>query len=366
MTNQRGVIPGVLCGAAATLARRKGVVALCLTLLTILTLATSAPVLAQGQSQFVPAPIAPQNDNGAQPSVAASTQAGKSYLQLKQEHPGWLQIPGKLIRPDCVHEVPNGAQIEIGEDGKPTGDVTMNGEVIAHYDACPEAPIDTRHVANAGSRTPGTGNGWVEAAQWDVSLNPGDNIDLMQGFWTVPSAPSENGATIFLFNGLEPSSQSWIMQPVLQYGGSAAGGGNYWAIASWLVGSSAYHSPLENVNAGDFLFGYTEMTGTSGSDLDYKIEGQDLTTGAYSWLTVNTWGLQWTWAYNGVLEAYNVTSCAEFPSSNPDLFFFAEVTHGYPSYDSLSPGFYGATYSYGGPSCGFDAYVSGSSTDLYY
>ena len=63
-------------------------------------------------------------------------------------------LPGQLIRPDCVHEIPNGARVEISKDGKVTGDVTMNGQVIAHYDACPEAPIPTRHTASA-SNTPG-------------------------------------------------------------------------------------------------------------------------------------------------------------------------------------------------------------------
>ena len=48
-----------------------------------------------------------------------SAQATKSYSQLKAEHPGWMQIPGRLIRPDCVHQIPSGAQLEFGSDGNP-------------------------------------------------------------------------------------------------------------------------------------------------------------------------------------------------------------------------------------------------------
>lgn len=82
-------------------------------------------------------------------------QTPKSYSQLNAEHPGWMQIPGRLIRPDCVHEVPSGAQIELGRDNKPTGDVIMNGQVIAHYDSCPEESVETRHIGSQGEQDPG-------------------------------------------------------------------------------------------------------------------------------------------------------------------------------------------------------------------
>ena len=39
--------------------------------------------------------------------------------------------------------------------------------------------------------------------------------------------------TIFLFNGIQNSTS--IYQPVLQWGPSAAGGGNFWTVASWYV-----------------------------------------------------------------------------------------------------------------------------------
>jgi hypothetical protein len=297
-----------------------------------------------------------------------SAQTGKTYSQLKMEHPDWVQIPGELIRPDCVHAVPKGAHIEIGEDGE-SGDVTVKGAFVAHYDPCPEAPVSTRHMGDQGQQEPGpTGNGWVEASQEELSLKSSDNIDFMYGLWTVPKTPSENGATVFFFNGIEPSGGGWILQPVLQFGASDAGGGNYWAIASWFVGTSAYFSPLERVNAGDLLTGYTEQTGVSGSDLDYYVYSTDDNTGGYSWLSVKTHGLHWIWAYAGVLEAYNVTSCKELPSGS-DQFLDSSVDHGYPDYDPVANAFYGAQYDYfggGGPQCGFKVSVSGSTSTLYF
>jgi len=164
-----------------------------------------------------------------------SAQAGQvqeqTYRQLTAAHPDWVQVPGQIMRADCVHEIPNGAKVVIGENGEPTGDVLLKGQVIAHHDTCSEAPISTKHTAsvNKPGHTPGPPfNGWVEDSQESVSLGSSDNIDWESGEFYVPNAPSSNGGTIFLFNGIAPTAQNWILQPVLQYGVSAAGGGNYW------------------------------------------------------------------------------------------------------------------------------------------
>jgi len=301
--------------------------------------------------------------------------------QSSTDHHGWVQIPGELIRPDCVHEIPNGATVEVHEnenenenengndDERMTADVTLNGALIAHYDACPEAAVITRTRTRTRARTmglahtPGTGNGWVEADQWNVPLAGNDDIDYLAGNWTVPEYPAENGALIYLFDGIEPASGSWILQPVLQYGASPAGGGDYWAVASWLVSSKqAFHSPLQTVYPGNSIKGYTEMTRISGSMKEWEVEAKDTTTGVDSYLAAKISGQHWTWAYAGVLEAYNVTSCVQFPPNGREVFKGSVVDHGFPAYMPPSPrGWNGAVYSYGGPSCQF-AVVAASGT----
>jgi hypothetical protein len=295
-------------------------------------------------------------------------QPEQSYKDLTTAHPDWVQIPGKLIRTDCVHEIPNGAKVVVGKDGEPTGDVMLNGQLFAHYDMCSEAPISTRHTATATKPTalnhvPGPPfSGWVEDSQEDLSLSSSDNIDWESGEFYVPNNPSVNGGTIFLFNGIAPTAENWILQPVLQYGTSAAGGGNYWAIASWFVGTGgAWHSPLETVKPGDTLYGYTEQT-AKGTDLDYTSEAYDLTSGAYSWLSIYSSGLHWTWAYEGVLEVYNVNSCSQLPSSGYAYFFDNEVYHGYPSFDYVTPAFTGDVFQSG---CSDWTYVNNSSDYAY-
>ena len=294
---------------------------------------------------------------------AQARQPEQTYKAITTAHPDWVQVPGKLMRADCVHEIPNGAKVVIGADGQPTGDVMLNGSLFAHYDACSEAPVSTR---NTVATTPKTlehapvvpsFNGWVEDSQEDLSLSSSDNIDWESGEFYVPNNPSVNGGTIFLFNGIAPVGEEWILQPVLQYGPSAAGGGNYWAIASWFVGTGgAWHSPLETVKAGDTLYGYTEQT-AKGSTLDYFSEAYDLTSGAYSWISIYSSGLHWTWAYEGVLEVYNVNSCSQLPTSDYAYFFNNEVYHGYPAYDHVAPAFVGDVFQSG---CNDWTYVNNS------
>jgi len=278
-----------------------------------------------------------------------------------------VQAPGALVRPDCLHQVPNGAKVSESAHGRAGEDVTLNGQLIAHFDPCPENSISTRHLV----QDPGTGNGWVEAAQWDTALKSPDNIDYLYGYWTVPAAPKTSGALVYFFNGVEPNGGGWIIQPVLQYGDNGAFGGDYWVFASWLVHSNTDYfvsSTVLSVNPGDKVNGSLWETSISGGTLGYDIAATDNTTNQSSLLSLTATGYQRIWAYAGVLEAYNVTSCSEFPGGSSGSLEFTKthVYHGYPGLDLLTPDFYSAEYNYGGPSCNFKVDVSGSSSTLHF
>ncbi|KAJ7833674.1 hypothetical protein B0H13DRAFT_1914451 [Mycena leptocephala] len=104
--------------------------------------------------------------------------------------------------------------------------------------------------------------GWVAYTSW---LNNGPAIGSFKTTWSVPPVPAtEHGQTIFLFNSIEPGTFDAIMQPVLQYGGSAAGGGNYWAVATWyLYGDQTFFTVLVQVGVGQVLDGIVELVGAS-------------------------------------------------------------------------------------------------------
>jgi len=108
--------------------------------------------------------------------------------------------------------------------------------------------------------------GWVTFAQWtNTSTSP---ITSITANWIVPSIPAtDDGQTIFFFNAVEVAAGTDIMQPVLQYGSSAAGNTGGWAIANWYLWTDSQGfieygvSGLTAVSPGTNLQGVITMVG---------------------------------------------------------------------------------------------------------
>ena len=101
---------------------------------------------------------------------------------------------------------------------------------------------------------PPHGRGWIAYAHW---TNEGNQpITSFRSTWTVPEEPAtRSGQTVFLFIGMQDSIPMTLV-PALQWGPSAAGGGEYWSIASWYVGGTTgavFYGDLARVAAGDEL-----------------------------------------------------------------------------------------------------------------
>jgi hypothetical protein len=167
------------------------------------------------------------------------------------------------------------------------------------------------NVARHPTLVPALGSGWIAYAYW--TNNSGHPVTRFATTWVVPPAPATNhNQTIFLFNGIQNATM--IYQPVLQWGPSAAGGGAYWAVASWYVdgqGGPAFHSNLVQVNPGDVLLGVMTQTGQSGAQFSYYCEFVNI---ANTGLTISnvqelTWNIE-------TLEAYNCQQCSDYPDAN--------------------------------------------------
>jgi hypothetical protein len=174
---------------------------------------------------------------------------------------------------------------------------------------------------------PGLLNGWVEDAKYENCTIWGCQPTFaFSGNLVVPSAPSvQAGQTVFLFIGMEDLFENDIIQPVLQWGPSCAGGGNYWSIASWYVWgktcSTASWSPLEYVAAGNLL----HLTMLQEGTWQWFIEAQDESSGAYSWLLTGDFSPAMFYAYV-TLEVANFGSCSEMPASGESSFFDLSMT----------------------------------------
>jgi len=161
-------------------------------------------------------------------------------------------------------------------------------------------------------------SGWA-AYTWSQST--GNTINSYNGSWTVPVNPKDKGSqTLFLFTGMQDnygldddSSVTNIIQPVLQWGPSEAGGGEFWAMASWYVDSvgNAFFSTLTTTKAGNNIQGNMEMNMQTKV---WEISTIDTITSKMTTLNIAT---NTTEPYAFVtLEVYTVSNCGEYPTGS--------------------------------------------------
>lgn len=153
---------------------------------------------------------------------------------------------------------------------------------------------------------------WIVFSGWQNDTE--SPIDYFGTDWVVPPPPAtKNGQLIYLFNGIEDAAYNVILQPVLQWGASPAGGGEYWAIANWYVGAPgtglALHSSLIPVQPGMRLKGVMALSGQSGGGFDY--------TSSFAGYPLDlrvTQIEELRWA-NETLECYGLQAFTDYPDT---------------------------------------------------
>jgi hypothetical protein len=189
------------------------------------------------------------------------------------------------------------------------------GRIVRVVPPCTIKAKDTANLFAPKSPLP---SGWVAYAYAQTSAK---SFSSYNGSWSVPPVPADKGAqTLFFFTGLQNSYDSDvtnIIQPVLQFGPSAAGGGAYYALASWYVDSfdNAYFSKLLQTTTGNAILG--TMVETSAKDeacCNWAINSIDSTSGKNTLLTIET---NTTEPFSFVtLEVYTVSNCKEYPTGS--------------------------------------------------
>jgi len=153
--------------------------------------------------------------------------------------------------------------------------------------------------------------GWVTWATWDNQ--PGNPISKLATSWVVPPAPSSaDQQLIYLFNGLQNPAGNEILQPVLQWGESGAGGGHFWSIASWHADSNghAFCTPSVCVNPGDTLIGVITLLATYADGThNYRCEFSGLPD-----TTLMALGVPELTAAEQTLEVYGLTASSQYPT----------------------------------------------------
>src|SRR5215470_726147 len=133
---------------------------------------------------------------------------------------GLVLTPGGYRHPSLVHRVEPGHALQFAR------------EQARFVNLSTKAAIDVPRADASLAVVPALGSGWIAYAYWNNGT--GNSLTSFRTIWKVPPPPkTDSGQTIFLFNGIENYGANYgILQPVLQWGPSTAGGGSFWTIAS--------------------------------------------------------------------------------------------------------------------------------------
>lgn len=253
-------------------------------------------------------------------SVTAHAQSPAGPNRPTAVPDGYLITPFGYFHPSCVREV-------AGED-------TLLSDVpaIQHAHRAIEtlAPCQYPHYTASGevavesfgeSAQPAGGGTWIENA--NVTADAGTSYGRLTATWAVPPPPTTNhNQTIYLFPGLENTVGSTIiLQPVLAWQGSTGA----WDLASWncCPAGITWHSAPVRVKAGNRIKGTVTQNCQAGTQAcpTWNVSAADATTGTSSNMgNTTSSGQTFNWAFGGVLEAYNVTQCSDYPGNAQTVF----------------------------------------------
>jgi len=227
-----------------------------------------------------------------------------------QKDANWGLTPGGWKHKSCCHHVPSGSRLIENKFGV----VVVYPPTSAAYELPP-----CKFPGLRPSKPSQSVEGWHVYTQQNV----GSNLTAFLGQWNVPDLPqSDDGQTLFMFTGVQninwvppnpgPNGPFDIIQPVLQYGPSEAGGGSYWTLASWYVplnGDSAVWSDLITVNVGDTIFGnMTKLSSTGWYINGVQVGGQNTDLSISRPRLISQ-----PWAYV-TLEVYDLYQCSDYPT----------------------------------------------------
>ncbi|KAJ7769508.1 hypothetical protein B0H16DRAFT_1452689 [Mycena metata] len=143
---------------------------------------------------------------------------------------------GTALVPGGYHINPNSYGIPAdGSLARVGGEIHIfapNGTVV--HKATAGKALPPSRVKRAVTPLP-TGNDAWDVYAWGLNSEC-QPVGSVTSTWEVPSVPArDDGQTLFLFLGMEPTDGAdEILEAVLQYGPSEAGGGAFRSLASWL------------------------------------------------------------------------------------------------------------------------------------
>jgi hypothetical protein len=244
------------------------------------------------------------NSGGAVQSIVHTSAWAK-----RKRAEGLVVTPGGFRHPSQVHRVERDHVIRV-EDGK----TQLVHRVTSKAIDLPETTVP--------ESMPGLGTGWITFASFTKPAGT-PPFSFFSTKWKVPPPPpSFDDQLIYIFNAMMDSTPTDILQPVLQWGESPAGGGYYWSITSWFIdkNGNAFYRDLTEVCPGTILQGVMRNTNQSNGTFDYesRFEGYDDTL-----LTVQ--GIVEQVILTETLECYSIDRCSDYPDAYYTAMFDIDI-----------------------------------------
>jgi glucose/arabinose dehydrogenase len=125
-----------------------------------------------------------------------------------------------------------------------TGSAVNDGKIL-RINLDGSIPLDNPFNTDGTKATFTKDTGYIEALKWlNNTANP---ITSFSVTYTVPPAPATTeGQILYLWGGLQSSDAQFLLQPVLQWGDAASGGGGpFWSLSTyWLSSDPVTGKPL--------------------------------------------------------------------------------------------------------------------------
>eukprot|EP00455_Lapot_gusevi_P047951 TRINITY_DN656_c0_g1_i2.p1 TRINITY_DN656_c0_g1~~TRINITY_DN656_c0_g1_i2.p1 ORF type:complete len:299 (-),score=71.86 TRINITY_DN656_c0_g1_i2:30-926(-) len=227
---------------------------------------------------------------------------------------GYKQTSVGLMHSECIHSFPNLKTVHFTQEGD-VAEMLDGSKLFLPPCTQPRLTVEKTPVENQKNLK--YYSSWVAYAGY---THPTE-FSFFTSTWTVPPSPPSPFflTTVFFFNGIQQQlhNTTAIYQPVLQYGFSGCGGGEYWTLTAFVVSDSgrAYCGQMLNVNENDVVRGNM----TKQTDGSWLTQAEVLNRSSPVSHISATSPLPMRFACL-TMEAIRLYSCGEYPGNNAMTF----------------------------------------------
>lgn len=248
----------------------------------------------------------------------ASSDSFNSTMRPSHVPEDYVVTPFGYFHPSCVHKLENDEVLARGLS------IEKEGKEVRRVAECLFSNFsrqgEERQVtdAEAAAKIP---DGWQISSSYYMD----SDLGYLTTQWYVPSDPAVNqGQTLFFFPGVQQSPTVSILQPVLGWNQLGQPG---WSLASWncCENGTITHSEILKTHAGEANSGKIYYDGNLNGYYIQSFVRPLTSTEVMTQLVTRHYDQPVNWVFGGVMENYNVDSCASLPANGNMRFYTITV-----------------------------------------